>query len=128
MLTDRSTPWLTTRRRTCPICKGDVVRSMQRGSLSRQNSYDLHQRDASSSEDHEDEVQAQAAINRNDSPTSAMPMPFSNNPDLELGIEEERRSRSSSPRPPSIVPERWRDWFIGIFGGRRAEPEVDRNR
>ncbi|KAL2822156.1 hypothetical protein BDW59DRAFT_149709 [Aspergillus cavernicola] len=31
------TPWLTTRRRTCPICKGDVVRSMSHNHEARES-------------------------------------------------------------------------------------------
>lgn len=118
LITIYRTPWLTTRRRTCPICKGDVVRSMQRTPLSRQSSYEENISPHSLSDDDEDEeeVQVQAATNRNDSPTASLPM---DERDLESG--DQRADESES----------WRDWALGFLPNlpmNRRREEADRDR
>lgn len=72
---DCITPWLVTRRRTCPICKGDVVRSL---------SQSYHDRFQSPSPPHparfldnEDDLQIEVAETRNDSPSASRPVPIS---------------------------------------------------
>ncbi|KAL4872409.1 hypothetical protein BDV12DRAFT_143056 [Aspergillus spectabilis] len=82
------TPWLTTRRRTCPICKGDVVRSM--------------------SQNHDSENRAEQETEMRG--TSA-PVPISGMSDEEMSDLE--RHVSSDPgleRHTSSTPPSWRNF------------------
>ena len=88
------TPWLTTRRRTCPICKGDVVRSLARSaaSPSTQPLAETHNEDEDDNPEGVDEIQEQAAETRNDDPSSAEPVSREDEAfeDLERGVDDDR--------------------------------------
>jgi hypothetical protein len=115
-LTVSRTPWLVTRRRTCPICKGDVVRSFSQDDHDRDSSPLLTPR-LSDNEGVVDALQIQAAETHDHASSSSQPLPVSapeptdypagsgSDHDVEANWPEEDAHRNARDIPGSRVSE-----------------------
>lgn len=129
---DCITPWLVNRRRTCPICKGDVVRSLARaGSSEDPAEEDNREPDEETSDD----IQERAATTVPDN-ASAAAIPIPDRPDgsnlMDEDIErgEEAPHEQDAQRP---IASRWRGIINASLSNLSGDTvwrtnSVDRNR
>ena len=89
---DCITPWLVNRRRTCPICKGDVVRSLNKAGQGQR----ADQRQAG--DETSDDVQERVAQTANEESSAAIPIP----PRDDDEIEDEDIERGQDSEEPLL--------------------------
>lgn len=125
------TPWLVNRRRTCPICKGDVVRSFTRTGA---DPDDTDQRE--DDEQTSDDIQQRAAQTINNEPSAAIPIPVRED-EQDADEDVERGHNVDDPllggRPSGTAQAGWRN-IIGASLSRLSgetvwrQTPVDRSR
>lgn len=129
---DCITPWLVNRRRTCPICKGDVVRSLARATND-ENTTD--QDNTEPGEETSDDIQERAATTVPDNASAAaIPIPdrqdVPNVMDEDIERGEDIPSEQDAQRP---IASRWRGIINASLSNLSGDTvwrtnSVDRNR
>ncbi|KAL1999692.1 hypothetical protein VTN02DRAFT_4153 [Thermoascus thermophilus] len=116
------TPWLTTRRRTCPICKGDVVRSMAHYTAA-----ERHEQNGQTADD----TPSRALESRHGSREAGVPISGSSEDDVS---DLERGDGSAVPLLNERMPQSsWRNLASLSFSALRGDTlwhqaRTDRNR